>query len=82
MRQLMKTLTVKLPTALDRRLARAARRREAAKSDLVRRALVRYLGEDEPADGSFAEQAADLAGSLAGAADLSTSPRHLRGYGR
>lgn len=77
-----KTLSLKVPAELERRLRRAARRRSAPKSELMRRAIERYLDAEEPAADSFAARAADLAGSVDGVPDLSSHKRHLRDYGR
>jgi predicted transcriptional regulator len=77
------TVTVKLPETLARRLKSMAARRGETQSALVREALRTHLERgSEPASGSCLELARDLAGSLEGAADLSTNRRHLRGYGR
>lgn len=79
----MKTVSLKLPEDLDARLERTARRRSWSKSEVVRRALTRFLPSDEGSSGpSFAEQAASFIGCLEGPEDLSSNPRHLRGYGR
>ena len=79
----MKTVSLKLPDDLDGRLQAAARRRNWSKSEIVRRALTRFLPAEEVAGGpSFAERAAAFSGCLAGAPDLSSNPRHLRGYGK
>jgi len=79
----MKTVSLKLPEDLDARLESAARRRSWSKSEVVRRALARFLPSDERSAGpSFADQAASVIGCLEGPEDLSSNPRHLRGYGR
>ena len=41
-------LTVRVPSALDRRLAREARRRHTTRSDVARAILEAGLGEGEP----------------------------------
>jgi Ribbon-helix-helix protein, copG family len=79
----MKTLSLKLPDALDLKLAAAVARRGAKKSDIVREAIERYVSEDETAKpGSLLEALADLTGSVEGPADLSTNPRYMEGFGR
>ena len=81
----MKILTTKIPPGLAAQLEKAARERGASKSTLVREALAAYLGTDPLGgghSGSFLTEAEDLAGSVAGPRDLSTSAKHLRGYGR
>lgn len=77
-----KVLTLKVSTALEGRLERAARRRQTPKSELMRTALERFLDQEEPEARSFGAEAADLAGSTTGAPDLASDKRHLRGYGR
>ena len=80
----MKTLSFKVPAALDRKLAAVVKRRGVRKSALVREALARYLeGSSELRRGSFLDLAGDLAGCVKGApADLSSNPRHLADFGR
>jgi hypothetical protein len=46
----MKTLSLKLPEALDRQLAAAVAKRGISKNDLVREALAAYLGRIEEAE--------------------------------
>ena len=78
----MKTFSLKIPDALDSELDAAAQKRGVSKSELVRRAVVRYLPGERPKRGaSLLERAGDLVGCLEGPGDLSTNPRHLRGYG-
>lgn len=78
----MHVLTLKVPEKLERDLAEAARQRGVNRSVLIREllegALRQVTGRPEV---SCAELAGDLAGSLRGPADLSTSPRHLKGFG-
>lgn len=80
----MKVLSLKVPEALDRKLAAAVRRRGARKSELVRQALERYLDEvQEPRRGSFLYLAGDLVGCVKDApADLSSNPRRLADFGK
>lgn len=77
-----RTITLKLPDALAARLHAVVRRRSRTQSEIVREALERHLAKDATDAGSCLALAGDLAGSLSGPADLSASPRHLRGYGR
>ena len=79
----MKTLSIKLPEALAARVAALAARRGASKSAVIRGAIEKAFanGSGRKA-GSFFQLAKDLAGCVAGPADLSHKPRHLRGYGR
>jgi predicted transcriptional regulator len=80
----MKTLSFKLPAALERRLAAVVKRRGVRKSALVREALSRYLDESsELRHGSFLDLAGELFGCVKGApADLSSNPRHLANFGK
>ena len=79
----MRTVTVKVPTALANRLALVARERGGNRSEVVREALEAHLDQRRTATGSCLDLAHDLAGIVASApADLSTNRRHLRRYGR
>ena len=79
----MKTLSLKLPDALDHELTSHAQRRRITKSELVRQALVSYLGSGSlPPAKSALELAGDLVGSLEGPSDLSTNKEYLRNFGR
>lgn len=80
----MKVLSIKLPSALDRRLAALVKRRGVGKSEIVREALAQYLiGSTEARKGSVAELAGDLVGCVKDAPrDLSSHPRHLADFGK
>ena len=79
----MTTLTLKVPEELEKTLTDLAAARGVSRSRLIRELLVRSLQSVRGAEGvSCLDLAGDLAGSLAGPADLSTSPRHLRGFGK
>ena len=79
----MKTMTVKLPQAMDRALAVRAKRQNRTKSALVRQAVETLLSDRGQADGgTFQERAGDLAGRVAGPKDLSHSQRHMKDFGR
>jgi hypothetical protein len=79
----MKTVSLRVPESLDRKLAAAARRRRIGKSVLLREALERYLSQRQAVHGrSFLEFARDLVGCVKSApADLSGNRKHLDGYG-
>lgn len=80
----MKTVTVKLPPALNARLDRAAKQRGQSKSDVVREALESLLNGlrgTRPARSAL-DLAGDLVGSIEGPGDLSTNPKYLEGLGR
>lgn len=80
----MKTVTVKLSSALNARLDRAAKQRGQSKSDLVREALETLLNGargTRPARSAL-DLAGDLVGSIEGPGDLSTNPKYLEGLGK
>ena len=76
---LMNAISVKLPSELHATLFREARRRNVARSTLVREIIENALGGSRAATSpSCAELAADLIGSVrSGRADLATNPRLL-----
>jgi len=79
----MKTVSLKMPEELDTELSEAARRMGRSKSLLVRMALSEFLPRrSRSSRRSFLARAADLAGCIAAAPDLSTNKRRLQGYGR
>jgi len=79
----MKTVSLRLPEVVAAQLAATARKRGQSKSAVARAALAQGLAEDGAATpGSCLELAADLAGCIEGARDLSVHERHLQGYGR
>ena len=81
----MKTISLKLPPALDARLNRAARQRQQSKSDIVRAALVQYLAlKPAPNHGAISalELAGDIVGCVSGPGDLSSNPKYLEGFGQ
>ena len=75
----MRTVSFKLPEHLDDALSELARRRQSSRSALVREAL-----EGLASGGRRSVTAAvdALVGPLDGPTDLSTSPKHLIGYGK
>jgi plasmid stability protein len=79
----MTSISLKLPDELNSRLRAAARRRGEPCSAVVRDALQTYLdAADGPAAGSGLDLIADLVGCVKGPGDLSSNPKHLRGYGK
>ena len=84
----MKKLTIEIPDALSRKLARAAKQRRVPSVALVRTAIAREL--QHPMAGSRAAPPAsawdlskDLCGSLdSGRGDLSTNKEYLKRMGR
>jgi metal-responsive CopG/Arc/MetJ family transcriptional regulator len=79
----MKTVSLKMPEALEAELEKVARRTGRSKSLVVRMALAEFLPRQaRVSKSSFLTRAGDLVGSVRGPADLSTSKRRLEGYGR
>lgn len=80
----MKVLSLKVPEALDRKLAAVVKRRGLQKSVVVREALEQYLDDShEVRGGSFLDLAGDLVGCVKDAPpDLASNPKHLYGYGK
>ena len=75
----MRTVSFKLPEALDEALSDLARRRKSSRSALVREALeVLATGGRR----SVTAVVDELIGALDGPADLSTNRKHLSGYGK
>ena len=76
----MKAMTIKVPAQLSARIARLARRRGVNRSEMARQMLERFREDEEP---TVADRISHLVGSVKGLPpDLSTNPRHLRGYGK
>ncbi len=79
----MRMITLKLPDGLAARLSATVRRRGVSTSALVREALEDRLSREAHTQaGSCLDLGHDLRGSLVGPVDLSSNPRHLKGYGR
>lgn len=79
----MKTISLKLPEALDSKLSAAARRLKRTKSAVVREVLENYLDESAPPKGvSCLDLAADLVGCIDGPTDLSYNKKYMQGFGR
>lgn len=75
----MKTISIKVPEELDLKLTRMARERGASRSAVFRAALEAFArGKKE----SVTAHAQDLVGCLSGPTDLSTSAKHMVGYGQ
>ncbi len=75
----MRTVSFKLPEALDDALSELARRRKSSRSALVREALEVLATESRRSVTAVVDE---LIGALDGPADLSTNSKHLRGYGK
>jgi hypothetical protein len=80
----MRTISLKLPDALDAKLRVAARKRKINKSALVREALeVFFAGGNGAEMISCLDLAPQLAGALdSGVGDLSFNKKHLEEFGR
>jgi hypothetical protein len=82
---IMTTLTVKIPAALERSIAIAARRERVTKSELVRRAMAKYVAQN--GESHEFQSAVDLAGDLIGSVrggpvDLATNAKYMDAYGK
>ena len=78
----MATISLKLPDALDDKLAAAAASTGSTKSAVAREALEAYMSDAIPKkELSFLDLAGDLLGSCEGSADLSTNPKYMEGFG-
>ncbi len=75
----MRTLSFKVSVELDNALTALARRRGASRSALVREAIEALASDGRRSVTDFVDE---LAQSVDGPADLSTNPRHMRGYGK
>lgn len=72
----MRSISVKIPVYLDEQLSRISEQRSLSRSAILRNAIIAYISEPGK---SFAS---DLAGSLSGPEDLSTSPEHMVDYAK
>lgn len=75
----MRTVSFKLPEHLDELLSELAKQRKASRSGVVREAIAAYAARGTP---SVTMRVDELVGTVQGPPDLSTNPKHLRGYGR
>ncbi len=78
----MKTLSLKVPDALDAKLIAIATRRGSSKSAVVREAIERYVPEAPGETASLLDLSSDLVGSVSGPKDLATNAKYLKDYGR
>lgn len=77
-------ITVRFPAALRRSLKSLARRSGTRESDLIRKAVERHLEAEQqsPTAYEYAKKAG-LIGIIRDAPkDLSTNPKHFRGFGQ
>jgi predicted DNA-binding protein len=80
----MNTISLKLPKALNAKLAVTAKRRGASKSAIVREAIEDYFERNGSAPSlSVAELARELIGCVdGGPLDLSYNKKHMKGFGK
>jgi hypothetical protein len=80
----MKTLSLKIPEKLERRIAHEVARRRIPGSALVREALERHLADVSPASKrpNFLDLAGDLIGRYSGPGDVSTNPKYMKDFGK
>ena len=79
----MKAISVKLPESLLADLSAVGRESGAKRSAVIRAALTEHLARSRKfPKGSVADLGSDLWGKCDGPRDLSTNPRHLRGFGK
>jgi len=77
-------ITVRVPQTLTARLRSRSRAKGTTESELVREALETYLGKTK-AEGSayeLAKEAGIICSARNAPKDLSTNPRHLKGFGK
>ena len=79
----MKTITLRIPSALATRLATVAREGKTTKSAVIREALEAFFeGNGTPQSGSALDSIRDLVGCFEGPGDLSSNKKHMEGFGR
>ena len=80
----MKTLSLKIPEQLERRIAHEVARRRMPKSALIREALEKHLGGISRKGGppGFIDLAGDLIGRYSGPGDVSTNPKYMKDFGK
>jgi len=78
----VKTTSIKIDEKLENEITYLSKEKGISKSMLIREALIEYVANNKTnSKGSFSALAKDLSGSLEGAKDLSTNPKHLAGFG-
>lgn len=73
-------VSIKLDADLDRQVNELAKAKGVTRSQVVREALAVYAARGSAR--SVLAVAGDLVGSASGARDLSSNPKHLKGFGR
>lgn len=74
----MRVVSIKLPPELDDRVTEIAERDQVSRSLVVREALAAYTRSPVT---SVTDAVGARVGVVRGPRDLSTHPKHLRGYG-
>jgi len=75
-------ITIRIPESLGKRLKKSAGLKGQPESEVVREALEGYLRQNAGQSAFEMAKQAGLIGRLKGAPkDLSTNPRHMRGFG-
>ena len=79
----MKTISLKVPEAMDARLTAIAKQTGKTKSEVAREALELFFqnGHQKRAVSAY-DLSQDLAGSVRGPGDLSSNKKYMRSYGR
>jgi predicted DNA-binding protein len=77
-------ITVRVPSALTARLRTHSRAKGTTESELVREALETYLGKTKETSSAYdlAEAAGIIGAARKAPRDLSTNPRHMKGFGK
>jgi metal-responsive CopG/Arc/MetJ family transcriptional regulator len=77
-------ITVRVPQALTARLRSRSQAQGTTESELVRQALENYLehSKEERSAYELAEEAGIIGPVRNAPKDLSTNPRHLKGFGK
>jgi metal-responsive CopG/Arc/MetJ family transcriptional regulator len=77
-------ITVRVPPALTARLRSRSRAKGTSESELVREALETYLGKTKKESSAYdlAEAAGIIGVARNAPKDLSTNPRHFKGFGK
>lgn len=79
----VKTISLKLPKALEAQLEAEARRRQTTKSAVVRECLQQALsGQKRKRALTCYDLAKDIIGSQRGPRDLSTNSKYMEGFGK
>ena len=75
----MRTVSIKLPEALDDAVTELAAQRQTNRSAVVREALIAYTAQRQRSVTSLVDE---IAGGFDGPADLASNPKHMAGYGK